>query len=342
MKYLVTGASGLVGCELTLALSQRYGPQSVVALIGPPHSPLEEERKGRLSACGVHTLELDLLGDPVVGPVLPEFDVLFHLAAYTRTEEDSPDVRVNDRGTDRLLRSLQPRLGGTRVVFTSSLLVTDPALDASGRMPGPVIAGTPCTPKTPYGRTKLRAEAIVKEYAARLGFNYTIFRLCTVYGPGYRAGGMFDIVPSLLQKGSWLVRVNWPGRISLIDVGDLCRILLDSALSPETANRTFLVSSGEDPTMGGIMAQIAAVLGMPRRPIALSPAARAMAGRLLAKPALWTHLPYPLMISAWRASMMIGGLYCDGSELTKSLNATYRPWQEGFRDMYGAPRPASR
>jgi nucleoside-diphosphate-sugar epimerase len=74
---------------------------------------------------GLSTLPIDLRRSPVLAGSLDDFDVLFHLAAYVRTEENSPDVSINDVGTERLLEELGPRLTGKHVVYSGTIAAVD-------------------------------------------------------------------------------------------------------------------------------------------------------------------------------------------------------------------------
>src|ERR1051325_9003777 len=122
----------------------------------------------------------------------PAVDLVFHLGANIDTDTPEEEHRVNDIGTRNLLEWLGPSLRGARVVYTSSVAVHD----RNGPAHGPITEDSPFVPRTPYGVTKLRGEAIIRELAPRLGFTWTIPRLPTVYGPGGKSGGMFDLLVS--------------------------------------------------------------------------------------------------------------------------------------------------
>ncbi|MGB7759055.1 MAG: NAD-dependent epimerase/dehydratase family protein [Bryobacteraceae bacterium] len=330
MRFVVTGAAGFVGYSLSELLVKRFGVDSVQAVVGPaPLHEKERARQERLQELGVRTIASDLRECPVLRAALTDFDVLFHLAAYARTEEDSRDVRINDLGTERLIRELGPRLEGARVVYASSIAAVD-APPGGGR----IDMTAPCAPKTEYGATKLAGEEIVKRCAAGLGYRYSILRLSTVYGPGFRPGGMFDVLAHSLRANGLSARICWPGKISLVGVSDLAEILLAAATDGRMADRTFLVSTNEDPSMGAISEQIARAIGADYRPIRL-PHWLMTCLRSSAWPIWQTRfIPHPLRISAWRLSLVIEGLYADGSELTSLLNFRYRPWKEEFPAMY--------
>jgi UDP-N-acetyl-alpha-D-quinovosamine dehydrogenase len=327
MRALITGASGFLGNELVRQLL-REGV-SVVAAVGPEPSERERSRISELEQRGTPLVSCDLRREAPLGVVPSEWDVLFHLAAFVRTEKDSQDVHVNDAGTRRLLSQLS--LGTRRVVFTSTLAVADNAPR------GEITPTTVCSPRTAYGRTKLAAESIVREICRREGAAWTILRLPTLYGRGYRQHGMFDVLAAKLARGSALSRVMWPGRMALLSVEDAARILYRAAATPQTRDRLFLASSNENPRTWEIARAIAAAKGLPYRPL---PLPRLVAGILRASLGPWWQagfIPYSLQIAAWRAHLLLNGLYCDGGELNNLLGVESRDWQQGFRHMYASP-----
>ena len=88
--------------------------------------------------------------------------MLFHLAAATNTSwSESRLTLVNVEGTRNLLETVENCRRLKRVVFTS----TSAAVDRTGRPKGkPLNEESECRPRTPYGRTKLAGEQIVKEW----------------------------------------------------------------------------------------------------------------------------------------------------------------------------------
>jgi len=323
MRALVTGASGFLGYELVSQL--RDSGAEVVAAVGPAQSEFELQRRKGLEGVA-RIVACELRQDSPLAEVSEDWDTLFHLASYVRTEEDSVDVRVNDEGTRRLLRQLP--IAGKRVVFTSTLAVAD---NAPG---GRITQETVCTPRTMYGRTKLAAEAIVREACRGRGATHTIVRLPTLYGPGYRTGGMFDQIPNRLLAGDPLARLAWPGKMSLLAVEDCARLLHRAALHEASRDRTFLSSSTENPATWQIVEEIAADLKLAYRKIPLpAPFARLIDGAL----GPWWQVsvvPHRVQVSAWRAHLLLSGLYCEDTELASLLGLTFRDWRGGFARMY--------
>jgi UDP-glucose 4-epimerase len=337
MKVAITGAAGFVGFSLTRLWLERYGASRIQALVGPCQHTVEEERLGRLKTMGMPIIPIDLRKSPVLAQPLDDFDILFHLAAYVRTEEDSPDVYINDVGAERLLEELGPRLAGKHVVYTSTIAAVDSFPPHTGR----ITDETPCLPRTVYGITKLRAETILKRCAKKYGFTWTILRLPTVYGPGYRPGGMFDVFAKDLPRDKLSVRIAWPGRMSIVEVDDLAKLLLAAGTDERMAHQTYFVSSGEDPEMGEMAAHTADVLGTPYRPIALPKILVSVLLGMLGPVWQARLMPHFLQISAWRVSLVLTGFYCDGSRLTKLLGIEYTPWREGFRKMFSTAKEAA-
>lgn len=334
--FLVTGATGFVGSHLVPRLAELYGPEAVTALSYRAARESERAALQRFKNLGVRLIEGDLLKSPPSATPPPPVDIVYHLAGFAETETASGPFHVNSEGTRNLLRWLGPGLKGKRVVYTGTLASVD--RDAAR---GPITEDTPCTPKTAYGRTKLEGEQIVRTAAGELGYDFTILRLCTIIGPGFRTGGMFGIFPRLLSKGEIGTRLNWPGRASFLSVVDLVDILMKVAELEGTKNGTYVLANGEAPTFDEFLDQMADVLGIRRRRVQLPrsvwAAARSCAWRLAGS----DLMPYRLKTFCWRLShLMSDGLYADASKLDRVLQRPkpYISIREALRETYGGER----
>lgn len=311
----------------------KNGPQSVTALTGPIQHETERLRLDELMNWPVQQVPLELRDRPAIGGDIGDFDVLFHLAAYVRTEDDSPDVRINDDGTQRLLDELGVGLRDKHVVFTSSVSAVDTTRTRGGWME----PATVCWPRTEYGRSKLRGEEIIQEESVRLGFTYSILRLPLVYGAGYRPSGMFGFFHDQLPRKTLGSRLPWPGRISVVEVSDLAHILAEAGVRDEMRGKTFFVSSSEDPSMAELAEEAANCLGVSYKPLPIGKPLFRLASGLGKLLSAASFLPHAVRILGWRVSLVVDGFCCDGSELTQLLRMEYSPWKQSMRHMYDFP-----
>lgn len=181
MRILVTGAAGFIGHRLAYAAAEAgHAVTCVDALRGDPATrDLRAARLEQLRALGpVHTH--DLATDDL-RTMIDTADAVAHLAGATgvRTSFGAgfPDaVRDNVTATGRVAEAC--RDAGARLVLASSSSVYGSVADTAAE-------DAPLRPQSPYGATKVGAEAVVEAHRAR-GLEATTLRYFTVYGPGQR------------------------------------------------------------------------------------------------------------------------------------------------------------
>lgn len=311
-----------------------HGPRSVTAMVHESSQHAEEAvRCRRLRELGVSVFECDLLRLPAQPPRW-RVDVIYHLAASATTEDPGARFEVNSDGTCQLLNWLGSSLKGKRVIYTGTLA----SVDLEDLRLAPVTEATPCTPKTPYGRTKLLGEEWVRKKAAEFGYDYTILRLCTIVGRGYRPGGMFGVLPQLLRRDSWASRLNWPGRVSLLSVTDLTEILLALPTLSQTSNELYVASNGETLTFDGILDEMARLLGVRRTRVCLPRWLWWFMGSVSWHAMSTPGIPYRWQNFAWRLSHLIrGGLWADAAKLNQALRRRFESAADAMREIYADP-----
>ncbi len=205
MRVLVIGGSGFIGTRLI----------------------------GRLSADGHDVTNYDLRrsADDAVETVLGDvndrtalieatagFDVIVNLAAEHR-DDVRPVSRydlVNVRGAHDVVAAAEAN-GVRQLVFTSSVAVY--GLDADD--PG---ESTPVLPFNDYGRTKLEAEAVYREWAdADPDRGLLIVRPCVVFGEGNR-GNVYNLVKQI-ASGRFVRVGDGSNRKSMAYVGNVVQFL---------------------------------------------------------------------------------------------------------------------
>jgi UDP-glucose 4-epimerase len=332
MRFLITGASGFIGYRLSLKLAEYFGLENVQLMV--PNVDLhdkEKERRHNLINSGFDLIDHDILEDDLDISKIKNFDVFFHLAAFTETETRSFKVHMNDVGTGRLFESLSLLLPGKLVVHTGSLAGTDRNYPDNT----PMDENYPCSPRTIYGQTKLKGEMILKDLARKIGYEWIILRLPTVYGPGYRPGGMFTLISDSLKNGTLPSRLNWPGRMSVVYVDDVVRVLISLGTKEAEVNTLYHISSGEDPVFDDLINCITDVLEIKRRRMAFPRFLWTLIRFVVWLPGLMSVLPFGLRNSLWRLSLIIiDGLVANSSKINNVLSIKYTPLDEGLLATY--------
>lgn len=129
---------------------------------------------------------------------LPQAEVVYHLAAQSNVPESTRDPAatwdVNANGTLRLLEWARAT-GVRRVVFVSTAHVY-------GKTERALVDEThPTRPVSPYGASKLGAEALVQSYHATYGLGSVIVRPFNMYGPGQGLGFLIPDVLAQIREG---------------------------------------------------------------------------------------------------------------------------------------------
>lgn len=187
-RALVTGAAGFIGSHLAERLLAEGWVVRGVENFDPYYARAYKERN--LAGLRERTgFELQV-GDLVTAPLerlLDGVDCVFHLAARPGVRASWGEAfadydRINVLATQRLLEAVRAH-PVRRLVYASSSSVYGDASEAADR---PTSEDAPCRPISPYGVSKLAAEALVRAYHAAAGVPALALRYFTVYGPRQR------------------------------------------------------------------------------------------------------------------------------------------------------------
>jgi nucleoside-diphosphate-sugar epimerase len=330
MITLVTGATGFIGRRVVRRLIELDGPAAVVCLVKSPATALEAEALDAFRARGVRLLDGDLLDQPISASPPPQIDRVFHLAANIDTDATDRDLVVNHTGTRNLLDWLAPVAKGIRIVYASSVAVHDRDKAPSG----PIDESSPLVPRTPYGRTKLWGETILREGAAAGGYAWTILRLPTVYGPGQKPGGLFDKMIELASDGGLLGRVDWPGRTSIIHVDDVAAAMIELSTRPDAAGEIFCVASDESLTVGEIARTVGRSIGRDVRSMAIPAPLLGMTRALAWNRRIAALLPRAARLPFWRLSLIVSdGFWFNTTKFRRVYRGPLRPLERGLEDV---------
>jgi UDP-glucuronate 4-epimerase len=199
---LITGGAGFIGSHLVERLVER-GRQVVCLDNFDPYYPAEVKRRNlqeALSSGCVRLVEADVRDREALRAVLTAERVgaIVHLAARAGVRPSLLDpelyLDVNVRGTLNLL-AMARECNIPRVVFASSSSVY-------GLIEGKAHEdGTPCHPLSPYGASKVAAEALCSTYAETGGPSVAALRFFTVYGPRQRPDMAINRFTRLIAGG---------------------------------------------------------------------------------------------------------------------------------------------
>ncbi len=181
MKVLVTGASGMLGCNLIPLLRERG--YDIVVMIN--RGSLKKRPWAGEILDGLKLIESRV--EEFDGHL--EVDAIIHLAAVLR----GPTMRVNYRGTVNILE----RVKADFFVLISSILALGDGLKEGAD------EEAPCIPVTGYERSKCEAERAVM----KSGIRHLIIRPGWIYGP-------YSINPDILSIARWIKRGIKPVLVS--------------------------------------------------------------------------------------------------------------------------------
>ena len=251
MKVLLTGASGFVGSHILDHLCAA-GHSVRVLLRKTSRTRFIEER---LPGAEVRYGSLD---DPAaVQEAMRGADCVIHCAGKTKAVRAAEYDAVNLEGTRSVVRAVNAEKGTVRhLVHISSLAASHPAgADA------PALESDASRPVSEYGRSKLRAEELVRESCEA---PFTILRPAAVYGP--RDG---DFLPVFKAVRRHLMPLIGGGRmqLSLVYVGDVAAAVLRCLGDPRAYGKTYHVASPEPCATTDFLREIAAAMNVRTVPL---------------------------------------------------------------------------
>jgi nucleoside-diphosphate-sugar epimerase len=203
VRAIVFGGSGFIGKHLVPSLVSRGYDVTVADL-----EPGELAAGARFVECDVRKpIPLDLAETP------PE---VYNLAAVHRVpgHEDHEYFDTNVGGAENVA-GYCAAVGVQKLCFTSSISVYGPS-------ELPLSEDSPTSPVSAYGRSKLEAESIYRQWAVdRPARRLVIARPAVIFGPW--EGGNFSLLARALRRRTFV----YPGRTDTIKacayVGDLVK-----------------------------------------------------------------------------------------------------------------------
>jgi len=245
MRVLVTGATGFLGSHVAEQIARQ----------GHAVRVLVRRTSDRSFLRGFETEEA--LGDVTqpdgLAAAVEGVDAVVHAAGLVKARSAAEFEAVNAGGTANLLAALDPAHPLRRFVLISSLAAHGPSED--GR-PRPLDA--PAAPVTAYGRSKLRAEELVRSWAGD-GHAAAIIRPSMIYGPRDR-----QLLP-FFRLARWRLAPLLGGgtnAVSCVYVEDAARAAALAATAGDDApSATYALDDGAVYTWRDLLAAVEQAVG---------------------------------------------------------------------------------
>lgn len=315
---LLTGATGFVGSHLARTFVEA----------------------GYLVRCGVRATSdiraLDGLAVEIVAldpdhtvrsGALRDVEIVVHAAGTTRARRDIEYDAVNAAGTRRLAAEAATA-GVRRFVLISSLAARGPDSIARNSLDHPVSG---------YGRSKLAAEAYLREFSDRM--ETIAIRPAGIYGPRDT-----DFLPLIkLARAGWLVIPNTSLRLQPAYVEDVARATLAAARGAARGGAGFGPFPVAEPgsyTWNEVGEILGLALRRPVRVIRLPAAAVVLVGRIAERAAGLPGL-VPTLDERRARDLAVNAWTCDVSRTEEALGWRAEvPLPEGMERTVGWYRRA--
>ncbi len=256
---LLTGGSGYVG---SVILDRLVRSGAVVRVLALPETVAGLLHKDRIQIFEGSLSDRELLARATAG-----VDVVYHFGAALPSGDTALITEVNVRGTENLLAAATANRV-RRFVHASSMAVYDPVVRRSR---WPITEEFPLQApgrraRSHYPRSKVEAEALVKQAHDESGIEYVILRFPIVYGLG--APLVEDYIVTLLGRPRVLTTgaADAPG-MQWVHVDDLAEATVLAGTRAEAANQVFNISGGDVFSMRDLLEAVAEQKGAPLPPL---------------------------------------------------------------------------
>jgi uncharacterized protein len=229
MKIFVTGSSGFIGIPFIQHLLKKIKKTDTVYLL--------QRTPKKYSTKNITTIEGNLETIEKHSMIISSCDYIFHLAAEATFGDDLDYISVNYHPVVKITNIIKKSKKEIRFIFISTIGAYD--RNPSDNCKKPITISSKPFPTSEYGKSKLLAENYIKENIS----NYTIIRPAWVYGKNMRDASHINQFISMSYENSIVEKLNFPGRVSLIYVDDLCKALVNCINNDTTKNKEYFAAT---------------------------------------------------------------------------------------------------
>ena len=216
MKIFITGGGGFIGRHLAKYLLNNNFEITIF-------DDLSNSTQDMIESIGkVNFVKGDIRDFELLNKSMQNHELVIHLAAKTSVSDSNENqenvIDVNVNGSQNVVKSCNDCNISKLIVFSSA------AVYGEGFENKPHVENSATNPISPYGKSKLEMENIVKEASKTSNLNSIIFRLFNVYGEGQSdvyAGVIKKFVKNSLQDKPALIYGEGDQTRDFIHVSDV-------------------------------------------------------------------------------------------------------------------------
>jgi nucleoside-diphosphate-sugar epimerase len=244
MKTLVTGATGFIGRHLVKALYEKG--RAIKCLVR------KTSQTSFLEQLGVELVYGALEDKDSLTKALHETDIIYHAAGEVFALEAENYFMVNVAGVKNLLEACSNGSVRKFIHFSSSSATgPNPVRDI------PVNEDSPCCPITPYGKSKLDGERLIREFSRQFNVPTVIIRPPLVYGPGVSQSSRVLMFLKLIYKGVFRIIGSGNNLVSLCNIDNLIHGLLLAEREQQAEGQIYFIADTRPYTVNEIAETIA-------------------------------------------------------------------------------------
>ena len=244
MKTLVTGATGFIGRHLVKALHKQGRALKCLVRKTSQTSFLEQ--------LDVELVYGDLEDKDSLKKALQGTDIIYHAAGEVFALNTENYYKVNVSGFQNLLEACSNGSVRKFIHFSSSSATgPNPVRDI------PVTENSPCCPITPYGKSKLEGENIIRELSKQYNVPIVIIRLPLVYGPELSKSSRVLMFLELISKGLFRIIGDGYNLLSLCYIDNLIHGVLLAEKEQRAEGQIYFLADARPYTINEIAESIA-------------------------------------------------------------------------------------
>ncbi|SDO06392.1 SDR family NAD(P)-dependent oxidoreductase [Alkalicoccus daliensis] len=255
---LITGGAGFIGSH-TVELLLRRDYQVIIL------DNLSSGDRNNVPEQAVF-IEGDIRDEKGTARIFAEYSIdgVIHLAAQSKVgpsvERPEEDMAINVLGTVNLLQAAQ-KYHTRKFVFASSAAVYGHVEEL------PVTEASPTAPLSPYGTSKLAAEAYIQMFHRLYGFEIGILRFSNVYGPrqtaATEAGVITIFIDQLLAGEAPTIQGDGQQTRDFVYVEDVAAAIFASLEQPQQDNPVYNVSTSSQTSVETLLKKLSEAAGKP-------------------------------------------------------------------------------